>query len=283
VSIPQSRVQGGRLARRLFASSGSIALGRTYPGTAGMLFHYDNPLESDRWGIEIPKLGLYPIEERLFAKHLPAAPARILDLGCGGGREAIPLARKGYDVLGLDLSPRFVRIARQNARGLEDRARFEVGDVARMDLRPESFDAALMLAQLIGHIPGRANRVATLESVRRALRPDGVLIVSTKDRGARFQSRALFAVLNPVIRLTGLFGLEPNDLFVIFSGSRLDLHNSIRHRVVFHWHDARSFSAEARDAGFVVDRTESAVGTSESGDDHLTSVGDLFFVLRNPA
>ena len=283
MSVPQRRFQGGQIARRLFASSGSIAIGRGVPAQPGMLFHYSNPIEAERWGVDIPKLGLYSIEERLFAKHLPEPPSRILDLGCGGGREAIPLARRGYDVLGLDLSSRFVQIARNNARGLEDRAHFEVGDIARMNVPAASFDAALMLAQLIGHIPGRANRVATLESVRRALRPDGILIVSTKDRGARFPSRALFAVLNPLIRLTGLFGLEPNDLFVVFSGSRLDLRNSIRHRVIFHWHDSQSFAAEARDAGFVVEHTESAVGTGESGDDQLTSVGDLFFVLRNPA
>src|SRR5437660_10617920 len=48
---------------------------------------------------------------RIFEKHRVRAGARILDLGCGTGRIAIHLAKEGYDVVGVDISPLFLRLA----------------------------------------------------------------------------------------------------------------------------------------------------------------------------
>ncbi len=259
-----------------------MATTRPGPDREGFRAHYESPGEGRHWGHDVVRLGLYPIERDLFERFLPRPPARILDLGSGGGREAIPLARMGYAVLGIELSPRLVEIARTNAGEVAATARFETGDVTAIDLPPESFDAALMLAQLYGHIQGRARRVETLRRVRRALAPAGVLIVSTKDRLARLSSRVLFAALNPLIRLTGSFALEPNDLPVLFRDGRLDALASLRGRVIFHWHDAREFAGEAREAGFAIEHAVNVAGTGLSGEDHLSAVGDLFFVCRNP-
>lgn len=56
--------------------------------------------------------------------------ARVLDVGCGSGRYAVELARRGAEVVGLDLAPAMVDMARHAARqaGVEDRCRFEVGE-----------------------------------------------------------------------------------------------------------------------------------------------------------
>lgn len=253
----------------------------TGPNTEGIRVLYENAVERHHWGHEVIREGLYPIERDLFERFLPKPPARLLDLGSGGGREAIPLARMGYEVLGIDLSPKLVEIARRNAAAFADRARFETGDITRIDLEAERFDAALMLAQLYGHIQGRRHRIDTLRRVRRALVPGGVLILSTKDRLARFSSRAIFSVLNPAIRLTGLLDLEPNDLPVVFRGGRIDMPASIRERAIFHWHDARGFVEEAREAGFAIEHAVNVAGTGLAGEDHLLGVGDLFFVCRN--
>src|SRR3972149_4900380 len=52
-----------------------------------------------------------------------AGGARVLDLGCGAGRNAVPLARLGWDVLGIDLSMPMLSAAAQRARedGVADR------------------------------------------------------------------------------------------------------------------------------------------------------------------
>ena len=60
--------------------------------------------------------------------------ARILDVGCGTGRVAIPLAKLGYEVVGIDISPRFIEIASQRAEehGVKDKVKFIVCDARVM-------------------------------------------------------------------------------------------------------------------------------------------------------
>ncbi|HEX2849228.1 MAG TPA: methyltransferase domain-containing protein [Acidimicrobiales bacterium] len=92
---------------------------------------------------------------------------RVLDVGCGPGRHAAALARHGVDVVGVDLSPRFVEVAVEHAG-----PRFAVGDARDLPVRPASFDAAISLCQggfgLVGDDDG-----TVLDEIRRALKPGG--------------------------------------------------------------------------------------------------------------
>ena len=76
----------------------------------------------------------------LLLGHLPPAPARVADLGCGTGTLAVLLAEEGYDVTGVDVSPAMIVRAERKAAG---RARFAVGDAADPDLPAGSFDVVL--------------------------------------------------------------------------------------------------------------------------------------------
>ena len=78
----------------------------------------------------------------LLLAHLPAAPARIADLGCGTGTLSVLLAQEGYDVRGVDLSPAMIRRARAKAEAVAG-ATFEVGDAAAPDLPAGAFDVVL--------------------------------------------------------------------------------------------------------------------------------------------
>jgi len=68
---------------------------------------------------------------RIFEEFNVPKNARILDVSCGIGRHSIPLAERGYDVLGLDLSPLFIAKANATAkaRKTSSRAKFRVEDV----------------------------------------------------------------------------------------------------------------------------------------------------------
>jgi len=76
----------------------------------------------------------------LLLEHLPPAPARVADLGCGTGTLALLLAEAGYAVDGLDFSPEMVRRARAKAG---DVVRFVDGDAAVPPLEPASYDVVL--------------------------------------------------------------------------------------------------------------------------------------------
>jgi len=80
----------------------------------------------------------------LLVEHLPNAPARVADLGSGTGTLAVLLADLGYDVDGVDLSPRMVARATEKASALDPRPRFTVGDAASPPLPAATYDVVLV-------------------------------------------------------------------------------------------------------------------------------------------
>src|SRR5258708_22021104 len=100
----------------------------------GYLALYDEYL-AERTPVEIDQL------EALLALR---PPLRILDLPCGQGRHAIELARRGYDVTGVDLSPFLLKIAEERAWADGLRARWLTGDI-RQPIPCERLDVVLHL------------------------------------------------------------------------------------------------------------------------------------------
>lgn len=101
---------------------------------------------------------------------------RILDIGCGAGREALGLARAGYQVVGVDLSPAMVDAARDAAMRAGLAIDFRVQSLTELDEPPGTYDGAYIAAAL-HHVPGRTRRVGALRRVRRALVPAGALVL----------------------------------------------------------------------------------------------------------
>ncbi len=77
-------------------------------------------------------------------------PKRILDLNCGIGRHSIELGKRGIDVLGTDLSPAYIEIAKKRAqkRKVDDKVRFKVVDMRQIQAalsKEEPFDGIMCL------------------------------------------------------------------------------------------------------------------------------------------
>jgi SAM-dependent methyltransferase len=107
--------------------------------------------------------------------------ALILDAGCGNGRHAVPLARAGYKVVGLDSSGPLLTAARRAVRGAR-RPRFVRGSYARLPFEPGSFDAVMCLGTALGYLGEEADRAA-LREFRRVLGPRGRLVIETLHLG----------------------------------------------------------------------------------------------------
>jgi SAM-dependent methyltransferase len=122
-------------------------------------------------------------ELELITSAVPRG-GRLLDVGCGAGREALGLARAGYRVVGVDLSPAMVAAASAAAARAGLDIEFRVQGLTELDDPPGTYDGAYIAAAL-HHVPGRARRVDALRRVRRALVPGGALLLFVVYRGQR--------------------------------------------------------------------------------------------------
>ncbi|HID86993.1 MAG TPA: class I SAM-dependent methyltransferase [Anaerolineae bacterium] len=119
-----------------------------------------------------------------LAQALPPLSKRVLDAGSGNGSLVVALARRGYRVEGVDLSPACVAYSRGLIQrlGLAGRAAVRVGDVARLPYPDESFDG-LTSGEVLEHVPDDRRAV---REFHRVLRPGGVCVVTVplgKDLG----------------------------------------------------------------------------------------------------
>lgn len=115
------------------------------------------------------------VERELAADHTK----RILDIGCGTGRHAIELARRGYRVTGFDLSEAQLRLAREKAAKAGVVVDFQRRD-ATLPHFDQEFDAVIMFCE--GAFPlmeTDEKNHAILRHARAALRPSGKLLLTT--------------------------------------------------------------------------------------------------------
>ncbi len=203
---------------------------------------YEHPAEVAAYTAQVAE-GLRPEEEAAMARWCPQ-PCRLLDLGCGAGREALVLAARGYRVVGADISLPMVQAARRLAteRGV-DVAFVWMQEPLRLPFPAGAFDCVLGLAQLLSQLPGRASRVTFLTEVGRVLAPAGRYIGTVTDRRAA----ADLCGDAPAGELSGLeraAGLEEGDIWVWEpSEARLD------EALIFHLHTPGEISWELRQAG----------------------------------
>jgi len=107
--------------------------------------------------------------------HIAPAPARIVEFGVGTGLVALPLTEHGYDVVGIDLSPKMLAAARERIG-----ARVAVADVSRAPIATGSCDA--VVAARVLHVVGDPGEA--LAEAARIVRPGGrvVVILAGSDR-----------------------------------------------------------------------------------------------------
>lgn len=168
--------------------------------------------------------------ERVF-RRFRIAPKTILDLGCGTGNHALPMARRGYHVTGIDQSREMLAIARKKAASSRIRPKFVHADMRSFHLG-RKFGAAVCMFGAFGYAFPERDALRSLRSVHAHLEPEGLYVFEfwqgSAARPAPFESwfdvhrKGLEVVRLDVSRFDTRTGRLPVEFrFIVLKGRRL--------------------------------------------------------------
>lgn len=176
---------------------------------------------------------LHPKEEaHRFMKMLPFQ-AKIIDIGCGPGRDAKVFSDYGFNVIGIDFSSKMIEAAKQNA----PLASFYVMDIENLVFPAASFDGAWANCALL-HLSKR-NIPSVLEKIHASLKPTGSFYLSAKKSsiGESFESDSRYGELkkhwsffesDELVNLLELANFQIVDIVVTDKNSDYHTHPMIK-------------------------------------------------------
>ena len=163
-------------------------------------------------------LALFDFDTRVLDRVL-VEPGSLVDLGCGTGRHVVHLARRGFNVVGIDLSPFMLDEARDKLRReslTAELVRTSITDLSQFPDR--SFRYAICMFSTLGLIRGHDNRREFLMEVRRLLEPGGLLVVHVHNRLYRLWDREGACWLITSCLFSSRTGLEVGDMIGEYRG-----------------------------------------------------------------
>lgn len=154
------------------------------------------------------------------------AGRQVLDIGCGGGILADSMARRGAQVLGIDLSTKALKVAQLHAMEAQtpNISYREVSAEALASEAPGSFDVVTCM-EMLEHVPDPASVVAACAQL---VKPGGWVFLSTINRNAKAFLLAIVGaeyLLNMLPRGTHEFGklIKPSELAAYCRSAALDV------------------------------------------------------------
>ena len=180
--------------------------------------HYH--LMFENWNQSIERQGA--TLNALLRVELPRSPLVLLDCACGIGTQAIGFAQAGHRVVGSDLSPGAVARARREARQRGLNISFAVSDMTSLsEIENGAFDVAAVMDNALPHLT--ASQLAqALRAMNSKLKPDGLLIASTRDYDQLIADR-------PVVQGPAFYGADGSRRIVHQVWDWID-----KERYVFH-------------------------------------------------
>jgi SAM-dependent methyltransferase len=254
--------------------------------------------------VDHPELFVKALEERVSAvsdevgfllRYLSEEgfqPRKILDLNCGIGRHSVELGKRGISVLGTDLSPYYIRIAKRRAKNerVMDKVRFKVADMRRIAsvLAEEKFDGIINLFTSFGFYNDKIN-ADILRQCCSLVRPKGFFALEIMNRDwivRNFQPRGFSRYENLIvledrvfdaktsrIQTTWTYLVQKNDKnFVLAKQVTID------HRI---W-SLHELIGMFEETGWKFKAAYPGFGRQQS-DVPLTEAHRLFFIAMKPA
>lgn len=210
----------------------------------GVWEYAHRPQVAGNYDEEFAENTLFDFDESVLLRYF-TKPGVFVDLGCGTGRALLPFARRGFQTIGVDLSPRFLKLVAEKGSRENLAIELVVANLIELGcLADASIDYASCLFSTLGMIRGRASRARALAHVHRSLKPGGIFIVHVHNRWHNLrepQGRRWLLKNLTWERWRGTN--EPGDKFFPYRGIR---------EMFLHLYTKPEFERELRTAGFEI-------------------------------
>lgn len=102
---------------------------------------------------------------------------KILDLACGYGRFTIPLAKKGYNIEGIDITPGFIKKAKKDAKKEKLNIRFRLGDMRKLPYRDNNFNKIICMWSAFIELHAKIDQIKAIKEMKRVLISGGFAFI----------------------------------------------------------------------------------------------------------
>lgn len=185
-------------------------------------YYQTNALE---WSKTHLSKGFWNNEYKCFKKLLPIG--KIIDVGCGMGRDAGPLVKLGFDYFGVDISDNIIQVAQKQNPKLH----FDIASIYNLSQVKDRFDGFIIQAVLV-HLPKDRLKKA-LDNVHSVLKPGAIGWITIKEGVGEGEviDKRISGKDNK--RYWSFFGFE--EFKNVLLKNRFELIDSYRHHLIPEW------------------------------------------------
>lgn len=119
----------------------------------------------------------YTKKELAYLKKILGKRKKILDVGCGFGRFTIPLAKAGYEMQGVDITPILIKKAKELSHKAKMNIKFIVGDMRKLSYKNSEFDAIICMWSVFVELINKKDQLKALSEMLRVLRENGMAVI----------------------------------------------------------------------------------------------------------
>ena len=128
-------------------------------------------------GLADRKKAIHTKKELAYLKKILGKTGKILDIGCGYGRFTILLAKQGYDIEGIDITPALIKKAKKDAKENNLKIDFKIGDMRDLPYKDNSFNNIICMWSVFIELSEKVDQLKAVKEMMRVLKSGGFALI----------------------------------------------------------------------------------------------------------